>query len=69
MKCYDAANVRPMNFHEECWNKWHCVGPYACAPCDPEEPSRPIRRRTERYKRLHSYNALVFGWSIARLRR
>ena len=35
----------------------------------PRGAVRPIRRRTERYKRLHSYNALVFGWSIARLRR
>ena len=24
MDCYDPSNTRPMNFHPECWTKWHC---------------------------------------------
>ena len=23
--CYDPTNTRPMNFHFECYNKWHCL--------------------------------------------
>jgi hypothetical protein len=23
LNCFDPAGKRPMNFHEECWNKWH----------------------------------------------
>ena len=25
LDCWDANNVRNMNFHAACWNKWHCL--------------------------------------------
>ena len=36
MECYDPNNIRLMNFHEDCFNRWHCLGPYACPPCTTE---------------------------------
>ena len=39
LECHDPSNMRPMNFHEDCWNRWHCIGPYAvCPPCPPRTP-------------------------------
>jgi hypothetical protein len=30
LDCYDANNNRPMNFHADCWNRWHGL----CPPCN-----------------------------------
>ena len=35
MECYDPNNVRLMNFHEDCFNRWHCLGPCTRAPRAP----------------------------------
>ena len=30
LECYDASNARPMNFHADCWNKWHSIDCITC---------------------------------------